>query len=60
MLPKMLDLVKKYGKNVEEDTWDYFYDLMFTKKNLKLVHPVCQAQLKHETKIDESKVFLKD
>ena len=56
----MLDLVKKYGKNVEEDTWDYFYDLMFTKKNLKLVHPVCQAQLKHETKIDESKVFLKD
>ena len=56
----MLELIIEYKDRPEKVNWKYFYDLMFARENLKLVHPVCQAQLKHETKIDESKVFLKD
>ena len=38
---------------------DYFYDLLFTRKNLKLVHIVCHDKQEHVNKrCDESKMFL--
>ena len=37
---------------------DYFYDLLFTRKNLKLVHIVCHDKQEHVNKrCDESKMF---
>jgi hypothetical protein len=38
---------------------EYFYDLLFTRKNLKLVHIVCHdKQLHLNKKCDESKLFV--
>ena len=38
---------------------DYFYDLLFTRKNLKLVHIVCHDKQEHANqKCDQSNVFL--
>ena len=55
----MLELIKEYEDRHEKVNWDYFYDLMFTKENLKLVHPACQINRTHEKNIDESKVLRK-
>ena len=46
---------KKAKKNIN---LDYFYDLLFTRKNLKLVHIVCHDKQEHVNKrCDESKMF---
>ena len=38
---------------------DYFYDLLFTRKNLKLVHIVCHDKQEHANqKCDQGNVFL--
>ena len=38
---------------------EYFYDLLFTRKNLKLVHIVCHDKQEHLDKTcDEEKVFI--
>ena len=45
----------KMKKNIN---LDYFYDLLFTRKNLKLVHIVCHDKQEHVNKrCDESKMF---
>ena len=46
---------RKVKKNIN---LDYFYDLLFTRKNLKLVHIVCHDKQEHVNKrCDESKMF---
>ena len=46
---------RKVKKNIN---LDYFYDLLFTRKNLKLVHIVCHDKQEHLNKrCDESKMF---
>ena len=46
---------KKAKKNIN---LDYFYDLLFTRKNLKLVHIVCHDKQEHVNKrCDEDKIF---
>ena len=38
---------------------DYFYDLLFTRKNLKLVHIVCHdKQIHHNKKCNENEMFI--
>ena len=38
---------------------EYFYDLLFTRKNLKLVHIVCHDKQEHSNKkCDEDKMFV--
>ena len=38
---------------------EYFYDLLFTRKNLKLVHIVCHDKQEHLGKTcDDDKVFI--
>ena len=38
---------------------EYFYDLLFTRKNLKLVHIVCHDKQEHaHQKCDQGNVFL--
>lgn len=50
---KMTQKRKKLNK-------DYFYDLLFTRKNLKLVHIVCHDKQEHfNKKCDESQIFVK-
>ena len=40
---------------------DYFYELLFTRKNLKLVHIVCHDKQEHlNRKCDETQMFLED
>ena len=40
---------------------DYFYELLFTRKNLKLVHIVCHDKQEHlNRKCDETQIFLDD
>ena len=37
---------------------DYFHDLLFTRKNLKLVHIVCHDKQEHQNKkCDETQIF---
>ena len=46
---------QKAKKNIN---LDYFYDLLFTRKNLKLVHIVCHDKQEHvNNRCDESKMF---
>ena len=40
--------------------WLYFYQLLFTRKNLKLVHPVCHDKSGHEdAKCDRGQFYIK-
>ena len=50
----------KFGilKNKRKLNKDYFYDLLFTRKNLKLVHIVCHDKQEHQNKkCDETQIF---
>ncbi|PIK55070.1 putative DNA factor subunit beta [Apostichopus japonicus] len=38
--------------------WDYFYRLLFTMENLKLVHTACHDKMDHQLRVDMTKVFL--
>lgn len=42
-----------------EVNWQYFYDLLFTKKNLKLVHIACHVKGIHSGKKCDKKKFYK-
>ncbi|KAL0186053.1 hypothetical protein M9458_017723, partial [Cirrhinus mrigala] len=36
---------------------DYFYKLLFTRENLKLVHIVCHKKGAHELSCDSRKIY---
>ncbi len=40
--------------------WLYFFELLFTRRNLKLVHPVCHDKCGHDAmKCDPKRFYLK-
>ena len=48
----------KAKRSKRELNLSYFYDLLFTRKNLKLVHIVCHDKQEHaDRKVDEAKMF---
>jgi DNA fragmentation factor beta subunit len=58
ILPTLGEVVKKCPKQSEVN-WHYFYDLLFTKKNLKLVHIACHVKGIHAGKKCDKKQFYK-
>ncbi|XP_075406516.1 DNA fragmentation factor subunit beta isoform X2 [Tenrec ecaudatus] len=42
------------GREVD---WEYFYDLLFTSENLKLVHIACHKKTTHHLSCDPSRVY---
>ncbi|KAH0514775.1 DNA fragmentation factor subunit beta, partial [Microtus ochrogaster] len=37
--------------------WEYFYSLLFTAENLKLVHSACHKKTTHKLQCDCSKIY---
>ncbi|XP_057639772.1 transmembrane protein 52 isoform X2 [Chionomys nivalis] len=40
-----------------EVNWEYFYSLLFTAENLKLVHIACHKKTTHKLQCDRSKIY---
>ncbi|KAA0714117.1 DNA fragmentation factor subunit beta [Triplophysa tibetana] len=55
VIPTLVEALKK--KNSSEINLDYFYKLLFTKENLKLVHIVCHKKGAHELHCDLQKTY---
>ncbi|MBN3270786.1 DFFB factor, partial [Polyodon spathula] len=47
------------NQNGREINWEYFYSLLFTRENLKLVHIACHKKTFHNLECDGSKVYSK-
>ncbi|XP_033898899.3 DNA fragmentation factor subunit beta-like isoform X2 [Acipenser ruthenus] len=47
------------NRNGREINWEYFYSLLFTRENLKLVHIACHEKTCHNLECDGSKVYTK-
>ncbi|XP_018419583.1 PREDICTED: DNA fragmentation factor subunit beta [Nanorana parkeri] len=55
ILPCLLEAVKESrGRRVNHP---YFFDLLFTTKNLKLVHIACHKKTSHSLSCDQSKIY---
>lgn len=40
-----------------EVNWEYFYSLLFTAENLKLVHIACHKKTTHRLQCDRSRIY---
>lgn len=40
-----------------EVNWEYFYSLLFTAENLKLVHIACHKKTTHKLECDRSRIY---
>lgn len=40
-----------------EVNWEYFYSLLFTAENLKLVHIACHKKTTHKLQCDRSRIY---
>ncbi|XP_063173497.1 DNA fragmentation factor subunit beta [Candoia aspera] len=57
ILPTLAEAVKNCdGKEID---WEYFYRLLFTVDNLKLVHIVCHNKTVHNLSCDKAKIYRK-
>ena len=58
VIPKMIEAVKSLPKNCALN-WEYFYELLFTLVNLRLVHIACHKKCEHTTKkVDALRVHI--
>ncbi|KAK9392166.1 DNA fragmentation factor subunit beta [Crotalus adamanteus] len=57
ILPTLAEAVK--GCDRKEIDWEYFYRLLFTTDNLKLVHIVCHKKTVHNLGCDRTKIYRK-
>ncbi|KAI7798196.1 DNA fragmentation factor subunit beta [Triplophysa rosa] len=55
VIPTLVEALKK--KKSSEINLDYFYKLLFTRENLKLVHIVCHKKGAHELHCDLRKIY---
>ncbi|XP_030640875.1 DNA fragmentation factor subunit beta [Chanos chanos] len=55
VLPALAEALK--GKRSTDINMDYFYKLLFTRENLKLVHIVCHKKGAHDLSCDSRKVY---
>ena len=53
MVPTLVEAVQD-GREVN---WEYFYSLLFTVKNLKLVHIACHKKTTHKLQCDCIKIY---
>ncbi|XP_005986103.1 DNA fragmentation factor subunit beta [Latimeria chalumnae] len=47
------------GQSGAEVNWEYFYRLLFTKDNLRLVHVACHKKTSHNLSCDKAKIYKK-
>ncbi|XP_063293179.1 DNA fragmentation factor subunit beta [Pelobates fuscus] len=55
IVPCLVEAVKEC--NGREINWQYFYNLLFTIENLKLVHIVCHKKTSHNLSCDSSMIY---
>lgn len=55
VIPALAEALK--GRNSGDINVDYFYKLLFTRENLKLVHIVCHKKGAHELSCDSQKIY---
>ncbi|XP_051951122.1 DNA fragmentation factor subunit beta [Xyrauchen texanus] len=55
VIPTLAEVLK--GKKSSDINLDYFYKLLFTQENLKLVHIVCHKKGAHELSCDSRKIY---
>ncbi|KFZ46127.1 DNA fragmentation factor subunit beta, partial [Antrostomus carolinensis] len=57
VVPELAEAVKTRGGR--EVNWEYFYQLLFTVDNLKLVHIACHKKTNHNLSCDKTKIYKK-
>ncbi|NXX11770.1 DFFB factor, partial [Podargus strigoides] len=57
VVPELAEAVKT--RDGREVNWEYFYQLLFTVDNLKLVHIACHKKTNHNLSCDKSKIYRK-
>ncbi|XP_074780947.1 DNA fragmentation factor subunit beta isoform X2 [Athene noctua] len=57
VIPELAEAVKTRGER--EVNWEYFYQLLFTVDNLKLVHIACHKKTNHNFSCDKTKIYRK-
>ncbi|XP_021573588.1 LOW QUALITY PROTEIN: DNA fragmentation factor subunit beta [Carlito syrichta] len=55
IVPTLAEAIKEQdGREID---WEYFYDLLFTSENLKLVHIACHKKTTHRLSCDPSRIY---
>ncbi|XP_072210095.1 DNA fragmentation factor subunit beta isoform X2 [Excalfactoria chinensis] len=57
VVPELAEAVKT--RDGREVNWEYFYQLLFTVDNLKLVHIACHKKTNHHLSCDKTKIYRK-
>ncbi|KAM6999022.1 LOW QUALITY PROTEIN: DNA fragmentation factor subunit beta [Passerculus sandwichensis] len=57
VVPELAEAVKT--RDGREVNWEYFYQLLFTLDNLKLVHIACHKKTNHNLSCDKSRIYRK-
>ncbi|KFO76666.1 DNA fragmentation factor subunit beta, partial [Cuculus canorus] len=57
VVPELAEAVKT--RDGREVNWEYFYRLLFTMENLKLVHIACHKKTNHNLSCDKTKIYRK-
>ncbi|NXY90508.1 DFFB factor, partial [Alcedo cyanopectus] len=57
VVPELAEAVKT--RDGREVNWEYFYQLLFTLDNLKLVHIACHKKTNHHLSCDKTKIYRK-
>ncbi|KAM8990228.1 LOW QUALITY PROTEIN: DNA fragmentation factor subunit beta [Ara ararauna] len=55
VVPELAEAVKT--QDGREVNWEYFYQLLFTVDNLKLVHIACHKKTNHNLSCDKTKIY---
>ncbi|XP_069335375.1 DNA fragmentation factor subunit beta isoform X2 [Eulemur rufifrons] len=55
IVPTLAEAVK--GQDGREVDWEYFYSLLFTSENLKLVHIACHKKTTHRLGCDPDRIY---
>ncbi|XP_038602053.1 DNA fragmentation factor subunit beta isoform X1 [Tachyglossus aculeatus] len=55
VVPTLAEAVREQdGREID---WEYFYDLLFTSENLKLVHIACHKKTSHNLSCDKTRIY---
>ncbi|KAF5917408.1 hypothetical protein HPG69_007002 [Diceros bicornis minor] len=55
IVPTLAEAIKEQaGREVD---WEYFYSLLFTSENLKLVHIACHKKTTHKLSCDPHRIY---
>ncbi|KAM8787725.1 DNA fragmentation factor subunit beta [Rhynchonycteris naso] len=55
IIPTLAEAVE--GQDGRRVAWEYFYSLLFTSENLKLVHVACHKKTTHRLRCDPRKIY---